>query len=193
MRGAKRRILSRAGRDKRRFTRPEGRKLKSSGGGPRGSRQARRSRHAAAQERSVFVPRKTRLQTDEWAGLLASGSSYRPHLPAPMAAERTRQPRCSGQLRLSSPVTAAGPRRIRTVFPILPPKLRVPGDTHVVGHRISRARKVNEPTSGRMKAEGRRMKDEPNQGGRRPRVRLILHPSSFRLPLATLCAPFVAR
>jgi hypothetical protein len=29
---------------------------------------------AAAQERSVFVPRKTRMRTDKWAGLLASGS-----------------------------------------------------------------------------------------------------------------------
>lgn len=49
----------------------------------------------------------------------------------------------SGFLRLSSPVTAAGPQRTCTVFPILPPKRRVPRDTHVGCHRSKRAHNVN--------------------------------------------------
>jgi hypothetical protein len=49
------------------------------------------------------------------------------------------------KLRLSSPVTAAGPQRIRTVFPILPPELRVPSDTHVARHPSIRAHNVNVP------------------------------------------------
>ena len=44
-----------------------------------------------------------------WAGLLASGSSYSPRLPAPVGQWHI--------LQLSSPVTAARLRRIHTVFP----------------------------------------------------------------------------
>jgi hypothetical protein len=44
---------------------------------------ARPTGREAAQEGSVFVPRKTRMQNDEWAGLLASGSAYLLHLPVP--------------------------------------------------------------------------------------------------------------
>ena len=43
-----------------------------------------------------------------WAGLLAPGSSYSPHLPVFTD---------SGILQLSFPVTAAGPRRVYTVLP----------------------------------------------------------------------------
>ncbi len=45
------------------------------------------------------------------AGLPASGSSYLPRLPVPCGTVAF--------LRHSSPVTAAGPRRIRTVFPFM--------------------------------------------------------------------------
>ena len=45
------------------------------------------------------------------AGLLASGSSYTPRLPAGLAAD-------SDFVRRSSPVTAAGPRRYCTGFPL---------------------------------------------------------------------------
>ena len=44
------------------------------------------------------------------AGLLASGSSYSPPFPSLMTVVT----------RLSSPVTAAGPQRICTVFPLVP-------------------------------------------------------------------------
>jgi hypothetical protein len=55
-----------------------------------------------------------------WAGLLAPGSPYSPYLPT---VDR------QWFVRLSSPVTAAGPRRIRTVFPIkaLQPPTQWPG------------------------------------------------------------------
>ena len=44
------------------------------------------------------------------AGLLASGSSYSPPFPSMLTVA----------IRLSSPVTAAGPQRICTVFPLVP-------------------------------------------------------------------------
>ncbi len=44
------------------------------------------------------------------AGLLASGSSYSPPFPSMLTVA----------IRLSSPVTAAGPQRIYTVFPLVP-------------------------------------------------------------------------
>jgi hypothetical protein len=44
------------------------------------------------------------------AGLLASGSSYLPSFPSMLTVA----------IRLSSPVTAAGPQRIYTVFPLIP-------------------------------------------------------------------------
>ena len=53
-------------------------------------------------------------KTDDWAGLLALGSHYWLHLPAASRAN-------SGMLQRSSPITAAGPQRICTVFPILLP------------------------------------------------------------------------
>jgi len=54
---------------------------------------------------------------DIWAGLLASGSFDLPRLPeSPSASD------FSGIMRLLSPVTAAGPRRNFTVFPILQTK-----------------------------------------------------------------------
>lgn len=61
--------------------------------------------------------RNTWVRIWEQAGLLASGSSYRPRLPTPKG---------SGHQRLSSPVTAAGPRRICTVFPIKPSSAPIP-------------------------------------------------------------------
>jgi hypothetical protein len=67
-----------------------GRTLDTSIGAPSGGvaaglrlRQAQRRESA-----SVFVPRKTRMQNDEWAGLLASGSVYRPHLPVSQRRKR---------------------------------------------------------------------------------------------------------
>ena len=39
-------------------------------------------RRAAAQERVSSFLERPRMRTDEWAGLLASGSAYLPHLPA---------------------------------------------------------------------------------------------------------------
>ena len=113
----------------------------------------RRARCQGAQRRkrrSVFVPRKTRMQNDEWAGLLASGSAYLPHLPASQRRDEFANSRSSGFLRLSSPVTAAGPQRIRTVFPILHPKRRARSDTHVGGHPNTGAPPVN--TRNRMPA-----------------------------------------
>jgi len=65
--------------------------------------------------------------TSPWAGLLASGSFYLPRLPdvklvSPFDALCLLRVillrKISGfSMRLSYPVTAAGPRRIRTVFP----------------------------------------------------------------------------
>jgi len=51
------------------------------------------------------------------AGLLASGSSYSPPFPSMLTVA----------IRLSSPVTAAGPQRICTVFPLVPE-----GTTHLI-------------------------------------------------------------
>jgi hypothetical protein len=93
----------------------------------------------AAQERRVFVPRKTRMRTDEWAGLLASGSAYSPHLPARLARDVIATFAGQWYLRLSSPVTAAGPRRIRTVFPILRPGHK-PETTPMSAAIVTRAR-----------------------------------------------------
>jgi len=47
------------------------------------------------------------------AGLLTSGSSYRLRLPISLEQD-------SGLLQVSSPVTAAGPCRFYTGFPIMP-------------------------------------------------------------------------
>jgi hypothetical protein len=59
---------------------------------------------------SQIRPRGCDLFFFAQAGLLTSGSSYRPHLPSLSA---------SGILQLSSPVTAAGPSPISTGFPII--------------------------------------------------------------------------
>lgn len=69
------------------------------------------------------------------AGLLASGSSYWPHLPANRRLRCFRKAETSSSqwfTRRSSPVTAAGPRRIRTVFPILPGKTQQAAGTPCV-------------------------------------------------------------
>jgi hypothetical protein len=52
------------------------------------------------------------------AGLLTNGSSYSP--PLPIIRSTYRQTRDSGRLRLSSPITAAGPSSIFTRFPFEP-------------------------------------------------------------------------
>ena len=57
---------------------------------------------------STFCPRRYNLIIQ--AGLLTYGSSYQPHLPIYLQAN-------SGTLRLSSPITAAGPSQIYTGFP----------------------------------------------------------------------------
>jgi hypothetical protein len=136
-----------------------------------GSPQSRASmRRAAAQERSVFVPRKTRMRNDEWAGLLASGSAYLPHLPAS-------QLRGSGYSRRSSPVTAAGPQRICTVFPILHPRRQVQGDTHVGGHPTARGTLVNSPKRGLRFAIGQWIEDFSDPRAARRNRSLIARPS----------------
>jgi hypothetical protein len=78
--------------------------------------------------------------TAAWAGLLTLGSTYSPRLPLPMIQD-------SGLLRLSSPITAAGPLPILTGFPIVPK-----GDTQAVwafltsgGRRKSRP-KLSDPS-----------------------------------------------
>jgi len=66
------------------------------------------------------------------AGFLAFGSSYLPGLPIRMD---------SGVVRFSYPITAAGPRRIRTVFPFKaryePPKTVLSLFTCQLLHSIS--------------------------------------------------------
>jgi len=63
-----------------------------------------------------FIPvaklsiREEMTHFSSWAGLLASGSSYSPPFPSLLTVA----------FRLSSPVTAAGPQRIFTVFPQVP-------------------------------------------------------------------------
>ena len=77
--------------------------------------------------RAPSSSKESRTIVTRRAGLLAPGSSYWLRLPAPrpaMAAEKG-----SGTLQRSSPVTAAGPQRLCTVFPILLPRPRGRADT----------------------------------------------------------------
>jgi hypothetical protein len=113
---------------------------------PPTDRRTRKTARARGGVHGSSSSSKDPMRNDEWAGLLASGSVYRPHLPA------LRTPATIAGinfavvfLQLSSPVTAAGPQRIYTVFPILPPERRVPSDTHVAGHPSIGSRNVNEP------------------------------------------------
>ena len=64
------------------------------------------------------TPRRSIAPQFTWAGLLAYGSHYSPRLPLPNF-------RKSGIMQLSSPITAAGPQRIFTVFPSGPFCLRI--------------------------------------------------------------------
>jgi hypothetical protein len=76
-------------------------------------------RDAVFHPRSVVAagaPFREGAATCPGSGLLAPGSSYRPNLPMIRRSQWSSRP--------SSPVTAAGPRRTRTVFPA-PEALRV--------------------------------------------------------------------
>lgn len=66
---------------------------------------------------SPYLFRVRTLRNRRWAGLLASGSTDRLLLPAGSF-------RPQWHVQPSSPVTAAGPQRICTVFPILRPRPR---------------------------------------------------------------------
>jgi hypothetical protein len=86
------------------------------------------------QERSVFVPRKTRMRNDEWAGLLASGSAYLPHLPVPQCREAFREMTEQWLIAAFVPGYSGGTATDLHRFPYSSRRRRVVRDTHVGGH-----------------------------------------------------------
>ena len=107
---------------------------------------------------------------DIWAGLLAPGSLYSPRLP-----EHDTQWR----MRLLSPVTAAGPRRIHTVFPILSHRQQVSRAPMSAWHRTEHGKEFNRSPSDVPKSF-RWQGPQFGVSGPRPPPTLRVYPASLR-------------
>jgi len=90
--------------------------------------------NSSAAATSLF-PRKTCLQNRH----LGRSSGFRIALITAPSHDISR----SGLLQRSSPVTAAGPQRTCTVFPILSPKQQASENTQVAGHLTLESQGVN--------------------------------------------------
>ncbi len=110
---------------------------------PKDRRESTLIERGAAQERSVFVPRKTRMRYDEWAGLLASGSAYSPHLPARLARDAGRDLRRAVVFAAFVPGYSGGTATDLHRLPYSSPGPQARDDTNVGGHHNAREKVVN--------------------------------------------------